>query len=171
MFNIGDKVWFVRSGQREKWITCPHCFGNKKLTVILGDGTQIGMDCACCDRGWMGSWGEIAVYEWDACVLCGLITSVELCEREYKYRTDSCYCADHYFFTKEEAEAEQLILEMQHIESEKQRIHNKKEYASKSWAWNATYHRRQLKNAQRDIEYHSTKLELAKSKSKEEKSV
>lgn len=78
-------------------------------------------------------------------------------------------CGDSVFATKEEAEAEKALLELQHYKDEQNRINNLKEYANKKWSWNVSYHRNRLKDAQRDIEYHSKKLGIALIKAKEYK--
>jgi len=42
-----------------------------------------------------------------------------------------------------------------------------KEKDTRTWAWNASYHRRQIKDAKRQLEYHTAKLNVASLKAKE----
>ena len=63
MKNIGDLVWIGYTKCLEKRVTCFECLGSGKLTVIMGDGSQVGIDCVACERGWMGSLGVLLGYE------------------------------------------------------------------------------------------------------------
>ena len=44
-----------------------------------------------------------------------------------------------------------------------------KEKPARSWAWHVTYHRREIKRAERDLEYHTRALGIAKEKAKVKK--
>lgn len=44
-----------------------------------------------------------------------------------------------------------------------------KEKGGRSWAWNATHHRREIKTAQERIAYHTSKLAVAALNAKEDK--
>ena len=45
----------------------------------------------------------------------------------------------------------------------------RKEKDTRTWAWNASYHRNCIKKAEKDIAYHTDKLNVASLKAKEDK--
>jgi hypothetical protein len=49
--------------------------------------------------------------------------------------------------------------------AERARVLNK-EKDTRTWAWNASYHRREIADAKKRIEYHAAKLAVASLKSK-----
>ena len=51
-----------------------------------------------------------------------------------------------------------------HRQEELNCLNNLKEQQHRSWAWNATYHRKCLKEALRQVEYHTAKLNVAETK-------
>lgn len=61
-YKIGDEVWFAEWRNGEDYITCPDCFGKKFLTVILGDGSQVTIDCAGCALGYEPPRGIVKIY-------------------------------------------------------------------------------------------------------------
>jgi hypothetical protein len=62
--------------------------------------------------------------------------------------------------------ADQMALEAD--EEERAKI-SKKEKDQRSWAWNASYHRKQIKEHERQLGYHRAKLAHAAIKAKEPK--
>ena len=169
-FNIGDTAWVAYAGQTEVWIQCPHCFSEKYLTVILGDKSQITIDCECCKAGYEGCKGMIKTYEFKTGAQSIVINKIEWsdhnCEFQYNYKNDK-----DVFATEAEALVRAMKLKMEQQQAEKDRLEWMKENPKKSWAWNATYHRKQLKDAQRNVEYHTKKLAVALEHKKEEPKV
>lgn len=165
-FKIGDKVWIARAGNfSESWITCPDCLGQKSLTVITGNGSYITIDCECCKAGYEGCKGQIKVYGFLAVAHEIEINeiSVDNGKVEYNHEEES-----NVFLTKVEAESRAEQFRARYESEELNRLNFMKENPKKSWAWNASYHRKNLKEALRQVEYHSSKLNVAKLKSKEQ---
>lgn len=50
-FSIGQNVWWVSSGYKERYIKCPDCVGTEVLTLTLGTGEKVILDCATCSIG------------------------------------------------------------------------------------------------------------------------
>jgi len=161
-FNIGDTVWQAHAGQSQIWIICPECLGSGRLLVILGDGTEVSIACVCCERGYEGSPGKLSTYDFVAEAYQVTITGVESHMTEGKLKTRysvGCYSGEeeNIFATKEEALSRASFLKsLQHIEEDKRMKYKEKQ--AKTWAWNVAYHRRALREAQRQIEYHTAKL-------------
>jgi hypothetical protein len=110
--------------------------------------------------------------------IVGLEVSSEGIEYSAKYTgiaddrtvyTTTCHVKEVDVFTDEASaklRADQMAEE--HDREERDRIF-KKEKDSRSWAWNASYHRKEIKEARRRLEYHTSKLAVASLKSKEDK--
>lgn len=171
MKNIGDLVWIGYTKREEKRVSCPDCFGSGRLTVTLGDNSQVGIDCVACERGWRGSIGVLEGYEHVAACNQGSIMRVERNsdgEIEYAVGNSSSYHTGPIFETEEDAMkyAESLIAKRN---AEEDRRMRSKERDAKSWAWNASYHRREIRECKKKIEYHERKLVKASVKAKEDK--
>lgn len=169
MKNIGDLVWIGYTKMKEKRVTCPDCLGSGRLTVILGDGSHVGIDCRACEYGWRGSTGVLDGWEHVAAREKGAIIKVERNhddEIEYAVGSSSSYHTGPIFETEEGAMqyAESLIAERNAREDKQMRC---KEKDHQTWAWNANYHRREIRDMKKRIEYHEKKLAIASVKAKE----
>lgn len=166
LFNIGDLAYLVHAGHYEKKIPCFACNGQKFITIIDGFGKEIKPECTHCNEG-LGTppSGFNTAWEYQAIVSAIFIDSIlKNSDGDFEYNHTT-----RVFKTREEAEeaGKELIKEL-----EKQQEKNfkwRKHDANKSWSWHVGYHRSNIKKAEKDIEHHSAKLGLAKSKVKEEK--
>lgn len=164
-FKIGDTVWVAFSQNTTKHVQCPHCFGRKFLTVILGDDSQVTIDCLGCSAGYEPPRGYLEIYEWKENVVQKKISGIETSTaRPTRYHfNESAYEYDeNVFATESEAMARAGILSKKRNEEEMDRLNHKKHNENRTWSWNATYHRSELKRAKHDVEYHTAKLEVAK---------
>jgi hypothetical protein len=166
MFNVGDKVWCVSSGTKTVPKLCPDCLGQKALTVILGDGTQVSIDCDCCEHGWQGSSGYIDSYEWTADILPAKVTGMEIDGSSVRYKVDDRWYVQDVFATQEQATLYAATLRAEYEKEEAERI-TAKVKRNKNWAWCVTYHRRGIAAAKKNLAYHEAKLAVAKAKAKD----
>ncbi len=169
-YNIGDVAWFAGCKSVERSVVCPDCFGQKALTVIKGDGSQVSIDCGC-RHGCEGSRGYYTYWTWTVYAHQITIQRIEVNGQEVRYGHDDCYsCSESELFdTKEDAEKRAAELAEQHEKEELEKIYRKDKH-NHTWAWHVRYHRESLKEAQRQLEYHSAKLNVAKEKAKEPES-
>jgi len=168
-FNIGNKVWYAERITSEERELCPDCFGKKYLTVVLGDDSKITIECESCKRGYDSPTGYVLYRIQKPAVKEVIINRVEMSEEEgIRYGYDGCYInmETHFFQTKEEAEKRAIELMEQFNQQERDNFH-KKERDTKSWAWHVYYFRRQIKDAEKQIERSKIKLDWANSKAKE----
>ncbi len=164
---IDDWVYVATYGMQQKQIKCPHCLGTKYCTVIIATGEEFTVDCGSCSRGYDGSVGTITDYDYTPEVKHVQVSRIEVRREGNEYYSD-CYVYDHskVFLTREDAEKEAVILTEKHRKEQADKI-QRKEKDAKSWAWNASYHKKNIEKAKKDIEYHSSKLDVAKHKVKE----
>ena len=168
MFNIGDTVWLATFQTEEKNLTCPDCAGNGCLTIIMGDGDQHSIQCDTCKRGFEAPTGKVSYYEKTARSRVCLVTGVRQESGGFRYDLAPSYWADDTTVFASEDEAVQAAALMATIDNaEEIAKKTRKHEQNRSWAWNAHYHRRQLKEAQRQLEYHTAMLNVAKVKAKE----
>lgn len=172
MKNIGDLVWVGYTKCVQKRVTCFECLGSGRLTVIMGDGSQVGIDCVACDRGWEGRIGVLVGSEHVAKCSRGAIIRVErnaTGDIEYTVSTDRG--ADRtgpVFETEKEAiDYAQSLIDVRNVEEDKRMRSKEKDH--ESWSWNAHYHRREIRSHEKRIDYHKKKLAIASVKAKEDK--
>jgi hypothetical protein len=173
MFKIGDKVFKGFYGRKERWVKCPDCFGSKRVKVVLGDDTEVSIECGgCYPGGFDPSLGIIRQYDYVTEAREHTVTGVNLRADVVSYELDnfggSYYTAtdQEVFATKDEAQAA-AEEQRAHHEAEENRRLMAKTKDHKSWAWNATYHRRCAANAAKELAYHQEKARVCAAKSKE----
>jgi len=156
---VGDQVWVARCGHQQVTKTCPVCFGQCKVRLILGDDSEMELPCEYCGLSYEGPRGVVSEYEWSDAAVLVTVTEVRVKQsagvEEVEY---SCgpyyYTPDKVFDAKDEA-LEQCKAEI--AERELQQTKNAgqmKKYKSKSFAWHAGYHMKEAERAERDAEYH-----------------
>ena len=163
---IDDWVYVATYGMQHKQVQCPHCLGTMYCTVIMATGEKFTVDCGLCSRGFEGSVGTITDYDYTPEVRRIQVTRIEVSrEGNQYYGGDYTYDNSKVFLSKEDAEKAAEILTVKHKEEQAIKM-SSKEKDSRSWAWNASYHKSNIERAKKDIEYHTKKLNAAKGKIK-----
>jgi hypothetical protein len=175
-YHIGDKVWFANRKVVQKRELCPDCFGELALTVIKGDGSKVSIECAGCASGFEPPKGYVTYYAHEVAVTEVIIDKIELTSTSVEYYFHEQFSPDHNYYTrhgdifdtKEEAEKRAEELAKQHNQEELDQIYRKEKH-NRTWSWNAHYHRDCIKRAEKNLAYHTAKLNVAKVKAKEDK--
>lgn len=165
-FQIGDEVWHARTQTRPIFLQCLECMGKGYLTVILGDDSQVTIECDCCKRGWMGAQGNHQCHEHYESVMHGLVSGVEIDGDSFEYRIpesqNGCWIIkESDLFMNESCaknRADKLSDERTKAATE---LHCLKHNKDRSWAWNVKYHRDIIRRSQKDIETHTEQLNYA----------
>lgn len=181
-YNVGDDVWCAITGTEQKFVKCDHCAGSGVVKVIFGDGEEASINCQNCSKDhWIDcSPGKISYSAFFARPEKMTVVNVEIRENKIKYgvksqkQIDSNYSGWYVFEStelcdkKEDAEIRAAALAEERTLKELNAANNKvKDY--KSWAWNASYHRKCIKEAQKNIDRHTAALNVASVKAKEAK--
>ena len=154
----------------EHYITCPDCGGTGRLRVLFHDDTMVSIECAGCSAGYDPPTGRIKVYDRRASVMQVTITGVEVRDGKTEWRTDRSYIVDEAdLFETEEGALERAKVRAAEADQEERDRISQKEKPTRTWAWNAHYHRREIKEAERRIEHHKKKLAAANLKARIEK--
>lgn len=169
---IGDMVWWARCETRGVRKPCIVCYGKLEVVLILGNGEQVNLPCDYCGKGYEGPKGYTDEYEYIAkpeLVKMDSIQSNQTCEgtkNEYRYG-NYILNDDIIFDSKEDAEEKckeiaakyekDLVTETEHIKAN----------VNKSFSWNAGYHMKNIKDLQRQIGYHESRMIACKQRVKE----
>jgi len=168
MRKIGDQVWvsrfFATSGV---YVTCPDCGGTGRIRVILHDETMHSIECGNCSRGYEPPTGEVLVYTNN--IEAKNVTIVEVKQSlegiEYITNDRHVHCEHDLFDCESDALLHGQKEQDKWIEEQKRRIFEK-EKDTKTWAWNVSYHKKCIKDAQKNLDYHTKKLNAANLKNK-----
>ena len=173
---VGDTVWVASVGNTERSRPCSVCNGNKAITLIFGDGSNVRVECAFCKMGYEAPSGYETYYEFVATSKPYTVSAVERVESssgevvKYRVGSESSYYnfdAEDCFATSEDGAARcaELVAEK---EAEHLANFARKSKDTQSYSWNAGYHLREAKNRRTQAEYHEKKAVVMKSKSKQE---
>ncbi len=167
-FNIGDTVYSASCYWGTTYITCPDCGGEGRLRVIFHDGEEVSIACQNCSRGYEPPTGKMQIYGYIAEANERVITGMEInASRPTEYRAGQYILKEDNLFSSK-ADAMDKAKEHQiELEKEQQEKINNKEKDTRTWAWNASYHKREIKRQEKSIEYHKACLAVANLKKKE----
>jgi len=169
MKNIGDKVWTARLEHREFTETCPDCLGKKTVTLLLENGDKHLLECHTCNPGgYQPSRGYVVKTQYQASAKESVINSMEVTAEKTTYRFYNWSCSEVYE-TEEAAKAAAEFLRAERENEDFKCFVWKKEDSRRTWAWNCSYFRAQIKNAKRDLAYAEARLGIAQSFAKEAK--
>lgn len=169
-FKVGQEVWFVHTKTEEAKEVCKDCLGSAYLTVILGDKSQVTIKCEGCNRGWAGSNGCNNYWKHTELPKKTMITRMEYNQDgEWEYGSHDSYghLEEDIFLTEEGCRERAVIVAEERTQKEIERIQYKYNN-QRTWAWNASYHRKQIRQAKSTIEWSTKCLEVAKAKAKKQ---
>lgn len=175
-FAVGTKVWMPRFDATSARVTCPDCGGTGRLRVTFHDETTVSIECATCSHGWESPTGYVRVHDRQPTALLAEVTGMEISGSKFTYRIGNLGETSHWhvaeevgvFATKEEALVRAAEMADEAQKEELARVY-RKERDTRTWSWNATYHRNEIKRLKRDLERHEAKLAVASLKVKADK--
>lgn len=167
-FKIGQTVYRASYTSYDDGVTCPDCGGTGRVRVIFHDDTIASVDCGLCSVGYNPPTGRILVYKYTPVAIPTTIKGFEVSSDEIRYETHDCYRStqEDIFDNEKDCLTRAQFLVGLINEAQESKIATK-EKNTKSWAWNASYHRREIKELQRRTDYHTRKLNVASLKVKE----
>lgn len=171
-FKIGDYAWLATWDTREEFVTCPDCGGTGRIRVIFHDDTQASIGCGNCAPGYDPPTGRVRIYARSPRAERVHINGMEAGPDGVRWRLDypdSRYriADDADLFDDERAAKDYAAKKCDALDAEDRAKVQNKQKATHTWAWNASYHRREIKEAERRLAYHKAKLAVAAIKAKE----
>lgn len=171
-FKIGDTAWWPHWTTSESFVTCPDCGGTGRIRVTFHDETTASITCGNCAPGYDPPTGRVRVYDRKPHTEQVYLNGVEIGPESTRWRlghSDNCYSVvpDEELFLDEAESLAYAIKKCAELDEQDRKKVFTKEKDTRSWAWNASYHRRGIKEAERQLEYHRSKLAVAALKAKE----
>lgn len=175
-YNVGDKVWVAHCEIQKIEKPCSICFGKRKVTLILGDGSEVILPCEYCGKGFNAPSGVITEYEFIAEAIERIITEVHIrCTTaggERKYHSGYYHFEeDEVFDTREEALAKCAEVVKKQEEEQTTCTERIKANQRKNFSWNAGYHLRNAKKDRASAEYHERMAILCKGRARQKEEV
>lgn len=113
-FNLGDRVFHVQSScLYGKKTLCVVCFGNRKVTVILGNGEHVDTECQHCAVGIESPSGYSTTWEPHAHIYEGTITGVTHEYDGWTYKIDDYRVLEREVFATYDEAAPVMEIETQ----------------------------------------------------------
>ena len=168
-YSIGQNLWHATAYVEKVYLTCPDCGGTGRIRCIMHDETIMSIGCGNCALGYGPPTGRIGAYQRKPKATPVTVIGLEARAGEaVKYQVTDCYSVgeEHLFEQEDEAISAAKVLAEEYNRGELDRIQNK-EKDTRTWAWNASYHRKAIKEAKKQIAYHEAKLNVAAIKAKE----
>lgn len=166
-FKVGDEVWVATSNPCETFEPCPDCGGEGRLRVTFHDETTVSIECQNCTVGFSRPTGRISVVLRTPRAEKAIITGVQVDGSGIEW-TAGCYI----YKDEDVFEGEAPALARAEIKSQEHRAYiqsqmARREKPERTWAWHASYHRKEIKRAEAAVAHHSAKLAVASLKAKE----
>jgi hypothetical protein len=158
-FTIGQKVYVAwANAYSQQQVECPICAGKRSVTLILGSGEHVSVECAGCDWGFEGAHGYVTKYGpasgFDTAIVTGLTFEDgkwSVCTRPRR--------SDGELFTSEleasrrrvamYAEAEERALAAFELQFKHKRMKH---------GLSVNYHRSEIVDLERKLAWHKEKL-------------
>ena len=157
-------LWWARQARtKEVNVPCPVCFGKKRVTLILGDDSEVSIACDHCGRGWVGPRDYVIEHQPIMGPVHVCITAIKREETsegtkvEYRVGPDRSYSTpnlEDLFATEAEAQARCDVLAAELTAKEECRVRKPNGYVLAQYAWSAGHHTAAAADARRSIEYH-----------------
>lgn len=169
---IGSEMYVVRAESQERSRPCPVCNGDKRVTLILGTGEHVSIDCDFCKAGWLGPTGTEKYYEWSAEVVRCVVSGLEARDGEVRYYTRASNGGQYVYPASETYDSldDAMVacgVAIAEREREQAEQMGRKVKANKSYSWHVGYHRREATEHRRKLEYHEKAVVVVQAKSRE----
>ncbi len=169
-FKVGDTPWWATWDNTETSVECPHCGGTGRIRVTFHDDVEVSIPCENCSRGYEPPTGRVTAWERTTNVRRVTIKGFEFRDGVMKWQTTGSYTIEdtNLFETEDDAKARADALAAEAVAHELEQI-GKKAKDERSWAWNASYHRKEIKRCEQSIKHHTAKLSAANLKQRKMK--
>ena len=161
-FQIGDTMWAVEHSPKQIKVPCPVCAGKRQVELILGDGEHVWTDCDGCGLGYERARGFVEEYVWTPGARRFVIAGVaSMHGGDDWYLTSEGGSQENLknlFATEAEALAQAEKNRAAQIERNMMAGQRKRKDAGNRATRDAYYHRREIKECERKIAWHSARV-------------
>lgn len=162
-FTIGQTLWAPRTHGEKVRVTCPACLGLGVIEFKYGDGVE-AMRCDACACGYDGPRGYIEEYDFSPNVTEFVVADVESMHSG-RWSLRATTGAVEYFETLCATEAEALAESVRRCAEQEERNMQSRQHKRNGKAkatWSAMYHKNQIKDLERQIAWHKSRLSPSK---------
>lgn len=162
---VGDVYWLPEHNSYQKTTKCSVCCGHKSVWVRNIEGDEFEVRCEGCGKGYNDPQGVEISYVLEARAtkyVVGEIKSIDFRDRKPQISLSSTTGRHAYFDQLKTTEAEALAesqAAMDRLEASNM-AHNlsRKKSCLPEHAWSVHYHNSEIKEAERRIAWHKTRL-------------
>jgi hypothetical protein len=178
-YQIGDTAFTAEANSwAEVEVPCPICFGHRRVTLTLGNGEALHMDCEACNVGYQGPSGVVRDWQTRSSTRSVIVTGVEQYRDhdeddspiKWRYMLDvnaTVKEADLYS-TRDEAETRRVVMHAEAEQDAKRRNESNMLSKARRHSWSASYARAEIKEARRKIAYHEGRMQEVSERAGEE---
>jgi hypothetical protein len=159
-FQIGQKIFVPwATAHSQKTVQCPICAGKKSVTLILGSGEHVPVECGGCGLGYDGPQGTVNVWEPDSGVREDTIRGIKLLGDQWIFSAQRESLKEWEVYTAPEpAEMRRKELYLEAEEQAKRSFESQFKEKKKHHGWSVAYHRSGIQRLEKSLAWHRAKL-------------
>ncbi len=158
-FAIGQTVWRASATPIERWVECPECVGTRATTMILGNGEERTLACACCGVGYEPPSGVVRDWDYDCEPEAFICRDLEVRDGEVRYGGTR---AAVLYEDKEECRAHCAVLNKEHQRLKEERDIGKLSSRRRGMAWSVHYWSSQVRKLRKELALVEARLSVCK---------
>lgn len=160
-FSIGQQMWMAVGDSEQVTKPCPVCNGEKAVTIILGTGEHVSVLCDACGLGFDGPRGFIQEWEHHPRAKSFVIASVKsFRDGQYEVLSEDGSWADFASLYQAETEALDAAVVRAAAQHERNMVsyqHTRRK--AQHLTWTVQYHRGCIADLQKQIDWHSSRVQ------------
>ena len=164
----GDTAFHASYTSEQVRRTCPICFGQKTVRVILGDETIIQTPCDFCGLGFEGPRGYVT--EWERTPRVERVTITRVSIEDGESRT-ICYASGHRYLSPEDLFDDEVSaltrakeLQEEADKADAKRSDSGRKHSVQTIVWSIGYHLREAKRERESAERHEARAFVLQAK-------
>jgi len=134
------------------------------VTVILGNGELENVMCEYCGNGYEGPRGYVVDHELQSAVRQATITGASFTNLKWEFALDYGHTGtgeSELYRDAESAEAARAKLMEERKKEEASLLANRLNYSKTKLTWRVGYHRKRIRDLEREVEHHRKQLCVA----------
>ncbi len=164
-FAIGQTFWAPRTSSEKVVLPCPACKGERVVTVIYGGDEHVVIECEACGKGFNGPQGFIEEWQFTPAASKFVVAGLESMHQD-NWRLLSTDGATMDLKDLCATEAEALAVSVQKCADQREHDMRSRQHArtkARDGSWSIAYHRNHIADCQRQIDWHTAKINAQKS--------
>ena len=160
-FEFGKTYWLPVTSPTPVTMPCQACYGNRAVTVILGNGEQVSVACEACGKGFSGPMGTEQSFTYEPSAKPFTVSEVTwMSGSEWTLKSQEGHLAsfDRLVTTPGEALELSKVRIQECVEANMKRSAANSRHSIENSAWSVRYHEKCIKDAEKSIAWHRSKV-------------